>query len=117
MSQDNEAEYFRLTKEADSLFKAKNYKGAAILFSSAFKINGGKGLIPDRYNAGCAWALVNQPDSAFAELERIVTKGTYDDFDLISTDPDLTSLHKDKRWEPMMAIIKENKKKNKEKEK
>lgn len=106
--QERETEYFKLVSLADSLFKTKNYKMAAIKYSTAFMINGDKGLIEHRYDAACAWALSNNPDSSFSQLIRIAEKANYDDYEHISTDPDLQSLHSDKRWNQLMDIVRKN---------
>jgi hypothetical protein len=102
-------EYVDLCKKADSLYKAKDYKNSAFTYSSAFKANGWKGAINDRYNAACSWALANIPDSAFFYLSRAVFIGGYTSYDHISTDTDLASLHDDKRWKPLLEKVKENK--------
>jgi hypothetical protein len=102
-------EYYILIKKADSLYKAKEYKNSAFAFSDAFKANGWKGTSGDRYNAACSWSLANYPDSAFFNLERITTKLNYKDYDHITTDPDLYALHDDKRWVPLINLVKQNK--------
>src|SRR6185295_4820773 len=101
--------YSELVKQADSLYKTKDYKNAAIMYSAAFKANAWKGFLTDRYNAACSWSLTGVPDSAFFQLNRIVTKMDYTNYDHISTDPDLVSLHTDKRWKPLLEIVRKNK--------
>src|ERR1051325_9407619 len=108
-------EYYTLMSKTDSLYYAKDYKGAALACSNAFKSYGWKAFPGDRYNAACFWALANVPDSAFFQLQLIASKANYSDYDHISTDSDLLSLHTDKRWEPLMKKIKENKEKAYEK--
>ena len=66
--------YLELVKKADLLYNAKEYKFSAFTFSEAFRINGWKATSIDRYNAACAWALANSPDSSFFQLDRIATK-------------------------------------------
>ncbi len=82
---------------------------SALTFSAAFKANGWIGISNDRYNAACSWALANNSDSSFFQLNRIATKANYMDYGHITTDPDLNSLHDDKRWKPLLEIIKQNK--------
>jgi hypothetical protein len=94
---------------AESYFEAKDYKASAMAYSDAFKSNDWKGYSNDRYNAACAWALAGIPDSAFYNLDRIVTKSNYTDLDHITNDADLNSLHDDKRWAPLIEIIRINK--------
>src|SRR5258706_13060513 len=105
------AEYIALVKKADSLYKARDFKMSAQAYSSAFKINGWKGRSDDRYNAACSWALAHDADSAFFQLNRIATKGNYTNYGHINEDADLNSLHHDKRWQPLLEIIKQNKEK------
>ncbi|HQW00396.1 MAG TPA: hypothetical protein PLZ91_08730, partial [Bacteroidia bacterium] len=96
---------------ADSLYRIQNYKESAIEYSKAFKTFGWKGYLVDRYNAACSWALANEVDSALFQLNIIVKKMNYKDYNDIVTDPDLTSLHSDKRWNELLEEIKSNKEK------
>jgi hypothetical protein len=102
-------EYFDLVKKADSLYNAKDFRNSANKYSEAFKANGWKGFPNDRYNAACSWALTAVPDSAFFQLDRIATKSNYTNYEHITTDPDLNSLHNDNRWKPLLEKIKQNK--------
>jgi hypothetical protein len=104
-------EYLAFVKKADSLYKAKDYTNSARFYSLAFKSNGWKGIPVDRYNAACSWALSGNADSAFFQLERIARKVSYANYDHITTDTDLNSLHSDKRWASLLAIVKQNKEK------
>ena len=105
------ADYSALIKKADSLYNAGNYKVSALTYSEAFKANDWTGLSNDRYNSACSWALANNSDSSFFQLDRIATKANYMNYGHITTDPDLNSLHNDKRWIPLLEIIKQNKEK------
>ncbi|MEI7582653.1 DUF6624 domain-containing protein [Runella sp.] len=104
-------EYFVLVKKADSLYKLKDYARSALTYTLAFKANNWKGLSDDRYNAACSWALNNNPDSSFFHLYRIATKADYSDYQHIISDKNLLSLHEDKRWLPLLELIKANKEK------
>lgn len=55
--------------------------------------------------------LASYPDSAFVQLFRIAEKGNYTNYGHITTDPDLNSLHNDRRWARVIAIVKANKEK------
>lgn len=103
------AEYGMLIKKAFSLYEAKAYKNSAVTYSAAFKANGWKGLIEDRYNAACSWALAKEPDSAFYHLQKI--SAYYINYDHIREDKDLVSLHTDQRWIPLTESIEKNKEK------
>lgn len=104
-------EYSKLTSKALSLYYAKDYKNSALTYSEAFKSLGWKGYREDRYNAACSWALAGFPDSAFFNLQRIAEKANYSDYNHISTDEDLNTLHTDNRWKPLLELIKANKEK------
>ena len=104
-------EYYNLVKKADSLHNTKDFKASALTYSAAFKANGWTALSNDRYNAACSWALANNSDSSFFQLNRIATKANYINYGHITTDPDLNSLHEDLRWKPLLEIIKQNKEK------
>jgi hypothetical protein len=97
------------TAKAASLFAEKNYRGSAHAYSDAFKTNGWMGTIPDRYNAACAWALAEIPDSAFSQLEKIALRGKFFNYNRLNNEVSLKSLHSDKRWKSLISIIKENK--------
>jgi hypothetical protein len=105
------AEYSSLVKKADSLYNAKDFKTSALTYSAAFKANGWVGMSDDRYNAACSWALANDSDSSFFQLNRIATKANYMNYGHITTDPDLNSLHNDSRWKQLLDLIKQNKEK------
>jgi hypothetical protein len=102
-------EYPDWIQKANSFYEAKQYQQSADAFTKAFASNGGKGLPDDRYNAACAWALAGNKDSAFFMLNRIATRSNYSDLSHLQIDEDLTSLHTDKRWDDLCAIVKQNK--------
>ena len=106
--------YKELVRKADSLYEAKNYKESAQTYSAAFETFNWKGYVNDRYNAACTWALAGNADSAFFNLERIVSKGLYTDSDHVATDEDLASLHGDPRWTPLITLVGVHKRKSEE---
>jgi hypothetical protein len=103
--------YFDLVKKADSLYNAKSYKTSAFTYSEAFKANGWKAMMNDRYNAACSWALAGYADSAFFNLERVANLMNYMNYNHVKSDGDLVSLYNDKRWQPFLTKVKENKEK------
>jgi hypothetical protein len=105
------AEYLGQIKKADSLYKVKDFKNSAIAYSFAFKSNGWRGLTNDRYNAACSWALAGNADSAFFQLERIANKVNFSNYSHLMTDSDLNNLHSDRRWKPLLDLVKQNKEK------
>lgn len=100
--------YETLIKKADRFFRTRNYKSSTSTYSLAFKMNKGHVPIKDRYNAACAWALLPSSDSAFFHLNYLAAHDSYTDYEQISTDHDLNSLHKDKRWNLLLLAIKRN---------
>ena len=109
IGQTTSSKYNILIKKADNLYRVKNYKTSALTYSQAFKINKWKPLITDRYNAACSWALAGIPDSAFYQLNIIASTDNYANYEQISTDRDLKSLQKDKRWKAILEVVKQNK--------
>lgn len=104
--------YDVLIQNADSLYRVKDFKNSAFVFSDAFKVPDAKISIDHRYNAACSWALANYPDSAFFQLNYITTSMNYTNYGHINSDPDLISLYKDKRWKPLLETVLKNKKKD-----
>lgn len=107
-------EYSGHIKKAEEAYAAKDYKASANHYSKAFEANGWKGTATDRYNAACSWSLAGNADSSFFQLERLATKMNYTNLGHITSDTDLESLHKDKRWNETIAIVKQNKDKAEE---
>jgi len=101
--------YSDLVRKADSLYQVKDYKNSALAFSGAFKANDWSATSNEHYNAACSWALAKVPDSAFYHLNYVATKMNYTDYGHIKGDPDLKSLHSDKRWQPLIEVVKANK--------
>jgi hypothetical protein len=88
-------EYFKLVKQADSLYKAKDYKKSNAIYKLAFKIE--KKNSSDLYNAACSAALAGDRNSAFDFLVLAVQYG-WTNIDHLKSDSDLDRLHKDKKW-------------------
>ena len=105
------AEYNAFIKQAQELTEHKQYLQAGDAYSKAFIAYGGKGHIEDRYDAGCVWALAGNSDSAFFQLNRIATKGNFTDYAHLTSDADLKGLYKDKRWDELCTLVKQNKEK------
>lgn len=101
--------YNELIAEAWSLYQAEDYLNSARKYSEAFEALGGKGVVTDRYNAACSYALAKEKDSAFVQLYKISDKGNYTNLAHITIDPDLNSLHDDPRWKEIIAKVTANK--------
>lgn len=107
----NTAGYTENIKKAWDLYNQKEYLNSAKAYSLAFALNGGKGTQEDRYNAACSWALAGNADSAFHYLFGVAEKNNYDNYEHITRDTDLDSLHADPRWDKVLSIVKQNKEK------
>lgn len=104
-AQNSNQKYDVLIRKADSLYQVKDYKNSALAFSDAFNVPDSKITINHRYNAACSYALANNADRAFANLNYIATLMNYTRYGHIKTDPDLKSLYPDRRWEPIHTEI------------
>jgi hypothetical protein len=101
--------YRKQIQYADSLYKAQDYKKAASAYAYAFKMNGKKGLVADRYRAAVSYSLSNNVDSAFYNLFRIADRAGWNKYELLITDSNLTSLHIDARWNRLVNKVRNNK--------
>lgn len=102
------AKYFEAIDKAKISYDKKEFKKSAQLYSIAFKQNGGKAYLEDRYNAARSWALVGNKDSSFAQLFKVVKLYDYLNFLQISKDADFAKLYNDKRWTEVLDLVKEN---------
>ena len=105
------SKYNELVKQAWQYYENKDYMLSALTYEKAFASLENKGTSTDRYNAACSWALTGVKDSAFKQLFYIADKSNYSNYNHISVDTDLTSLHNDSRWNELLTIIKANKEK------
>jgi len=110
-AQNSNQKYDILIRKADSLYRAQDYKNSALAFSNAFNVPGSKITMNHRYNAACSYALANNADSAFANLNYIATFMNYCRSSHIKSDPDLKSLYTDRRWKPLVELVKINREK------
>lgn len=103
--------YFRLCLKGEGFYEVKKYKQSTEAYTQAFQIPNIKIKTQDRYNAACSWSLAGFIDSAYIQLYLATATG-YDDYYHILSDPDLESLHPDRRWKPLLDSIQKNKAKN-----
>ncbi len=104
-------DYNNLVKEAENYYKSKSYENSVIKYIEAFNIYDGDGHPKDRYKAARSYSLLGDIDSSFYHL-MILANDTYKDYNQITTDSDLIPLHKDKRWNELILIVKSNKNKS-----
>lgn len=107
----NQEKYSEYVKEAWSLYEAEDFKNSAAKYEEAFDQLEGKAYPNDRYNAACSYALANDLENSFYHLIYLAEnqKIKYRNYNHITTDSDLESLHTNKRWEKLTAIVKANK--------
>jgi len=86
------------------LFARHDYAFATALLEAATTIH------PDRwsawYNLASAYALAGNPRRAFSSLEKAITAG-FQDATHLETDEDFASLRKDKRFEQLLATLRQ----------
>lgn len=109
--QDEMNAYYLYVKKADSLYQIKEFENSANAYQKAFETIDGKAFPNDRYNAACAFALINNFDSSFFHLYRLAEGSTikFSNYEHLKNDKDLILLHKDKRWENLLEKVKANK--------
>jgi uncharacterized protein DUF6624 len=107
----NQDKYPEFIKEAWKLYESKEYKKSAEKYKEAFDQIDGKAYPSDRYNAACSYALAKDIENSFFHLFRLAEnpKTKYKNYGHITTDSDLDILHKDKRWDKLIEIVKSNK--------
>lgn len=94
--------YTNLVRQADSLYKSKNYQASATKYSQAFKIEKKKSF--DLYNGACSAALAGDRKNAFLFLNAAVQQG-WTNINHLSNDPDLASLHGDDEWKKLLREL------------
>lgn len=106
----NKQKYSEHVDTASALYHSKEYKKSAAKYLEAFELLEGKAYPNDRYNAACSYALAQDTENSFYHLFRLAESTTrYSDYHHITNDTDLNSLHKDKRWNKLIALVKANK--------
>ncbi len=107
----NMQDYNAFVAKADSLYNVEEYSQSSLEFEKAFDASEGKAFPHDRYNAACSFALSGNSEKAFYHLiylaEHKLVK--YKDYNHITTDTDLNSLHNDERWNKLIELVKANK--------
>jgi len=107
----NKEKYAECVKEAWSLYESEDFEKSAEKYKEAFDQLDGKAYWSDRYNAACSYALANDKENAFYHLLYLAEKQEtkFKNYDHITNDPDLKTLHADERWEKLIAAVKANK--------
>jgi hypothetical protein len=98
--QKNSEKFTEFKTKGDSLYRVKDFRNAAIAFTSATRYAEPGEIIYARWGAASSWSLGNYPDSAFPHLNIIAGSKnlTFSNFIDIILDNDFTSLRNDSRW-------------------
>ncbi|WP_245326346.1 DUF6624 domain-containing protein [Hymenobacter wooponensis] len=99
-----QAEFRKLNQQAADAYAAKSYKSSGELYDQAFKQAKAQPSSTDLYNAACSWALAGDATKAFQYLDKATAAG-WENVAHVKQDTDLTTLHADKRWQPMLAKL------------
>ena len=111
---EKEKKYNGLIDEADAFYDTKEYQKSANKYKDALKITE-KPFFRDRYNAACTFALADDIESAFIQLFILANNSSnYLEINSLISDTDLEKLHKDERWNELIAIVKSNKEEKEE---
>ena len=92
-------------RKADSLYAAKDFKGAAVAYDEGIKLQGAATGFNRYIAAASSWTMANSPDSAFHLLEPLSKndKLTQSDLKNIESAEELAPLRSDKRWKTLFA--------------
>jgi tetratricopeptide (TPR) repeat protein len=92
--------YNEFWDKGDSLYKAKEYKNAAIAYSSALVVSADNISLWESWMTARSWCMANYYDSAFYSLNLATPKNvTFSSLGDILTDKLLNPLYNDKRWQ------------------
>ena len=104
-------QYIKNSSRAFSFYENGNYFKSALSYDSLFNQYRNQGLRNDKYNAACSWALSGNIEKAFFYLTLAVEVDKWSNLSHILYDSDLSTLHPDKRWQPLIDTVKSNKEK------
>lgn len=102
--------YNDLISEARDFYQAGEFRDSGEIFALAFETGKGKDSLQHHYEAARSWALAQNHDLAFAQLEEITGEGEYASLAQISTDLDFSYLRSDERWIGVLNRVSENRK-------
>ncbi|GAA3938940.1 TPR end-of-group domain-containing protein [Hymenobacter algoricola] len=93
-----------LNQRAADAYSAKNYRQSGEFYDQAFRQPQAQLSSAELYNAACSWARAGEATKAFQYLDRATTAG-WENVGHVKQDTDLTTLHADKRWQPMLMKL------------
>jgi len=65
-------------------------------------------MVKDRYKDANCWAILNNKDSAFFQLEKIANGGKFSNYQILEDNLNFNSLKMDDRWNNLIYKIKSN---------
>ena len=92
-------------EKGDAFYSDKKYLESAHAFDKAFEIK--EGNASQYYDAACSWALTGDKVQSMAYLNLAADKG-WTSLKHMKRDGDLTILHDQKGWEPVLAKVQKN---------
>ena len=107
-SQIQKFDYPKMISEAFQYLKDEEFKKAAYTYTKAFKLNGDKGKVYDRYMCAICWAKVKNTDSTLSQLEKIAFIGKFSHYELVDADEAFYYLRDNKRLNIIIDKMKEN---------
>ena len=100
--------YDNLTLKADSCYNKINYSDAAVLYNAAFRLNDNKGKVKHRLNAACSLIKLNDYDSAFENLNKVVFGAKFINLTEMTSNNCYKPIQKDERWKKLIDGINKN---------
>ena len=97
--------YMTNIKIAQDYYNSGKFDSAAKAYQSAFKSNNVMGTIEDRLNLARSFVKINESDSAFNQLFRIVEKGFFDDKNALLNDESFNMLKGSAKWTKLIETI------------
>jgi predicted alpha/beta superfamily hydrolase len=101
-------QFLELTSKAKIESDLKNYVYAKQLYDEAFKLDVLRGTFMQRIQSLDAYALTNDTESAFEQLRLLAEYFHLRGSRSFINNPNLVSLHQDKRWKKYIKIIDKN---------
>lgn len=104
--------YRGFVTRADSLYTAKDYMHAAGVYLQATQVQLEKAFNynfeDEYYNAACCYALAGKTNKALDQLQRLITKCNFSNYDTLVADKDLVALHASTKWNTLAQQVKNN---------
>lgn len=104
-SQDSIVKYQEYSNKADSLYNKGKYLEAIENYNLAIKSNGMKGKVMHRYRLAASYCELEKFELALDQIEIIVTKSNFNDYEVMSNEKSFLLLHDFDRWKLLMLKL------------